>query len=186
MSAALPPAAGGLFAHAVGLSNWHSRHGFCPKCGSPTTIASAGHMRVCTHCASEHFPRHDPAVIMLVIDDDDRCLLGHNPAWPPGRFSTLAGFVEPGETLEQAVRREVGEEVGVTLGQVRYFDSQPWPLPHSLMVGFFADWASGEIRVDGIEIVDANWYRAGRLPEIPPRLSIARRLIEDWLGRVGG
>jgi NAD+ diphosphatase len=186
----LPAAASGLFAHAVGLSNWHARHGFCPKCGSPTTSTAAGHVRVCSRCGTEHFPRNDPAVIMLVVDDDDRCLLGHNPAWPPGRFSTLAGFVEPGESLEQAVIREVREEVGVLVDDVRYEGSQPWPFPASLMLGFRAHATDPTISVDVAEITEARWFSreeliaAGRTREalMPGAISIARWLIERWFG----
>jgi len=190
LSAGLPAPAAGLFAHAVGLANWHARHGFCSACGKPTRARAAGHMRVCTVCRVEHFPRHDPAVIMLVVDDDDRCLLGHNPAWPPGRFSTLAGFVEPGESLEQAVVREVFEEVGVLVDRVSYEGSQPWPYPSSLMLGFRAHAADPTIRVDPGEITDARWFTreeliaAGQRREVlmPGAISIARWLIERWFG----
>jgi NAD+ diphosphatase len=190
LPADLSPAASGLFAHAVGLSNWHARHGFCPRCGLPTKVTAAGHVRVCTRCGTEHFPRSDPAVIMLVIDDDDRCLLGHNPAWPPGRFSTLAGFVEAGESLEQAVIREVHEEVGVRVDDVRYEGSQPWPFPASLMLGFRAHAIDPTIRVDVAEITEARWFSrtdlvaAGRRREalMPGAISIARWLIERWFG----
>jgi NAD+ diphosphatase len=186
----LAPAASGLFAHAIGLSNWHARHGFCPKCGSPTTVTAAGHVRVCTRCGTEHYPRNDPAVIMLVVDDDDRCLLGHNPAWPPGRFSTLAGFVEPGESLEQAVIREVHEEVGVRVDDVRYEGSQPWPFPASLMLGFRAHASDPKLRIDVSEITEARWFSrdelvaAGQRREVlmPGAISIARWLIEGWFG----
>ena len=137
----------------------------------------------CPRCGLSAYPRLAPAIIVLV-ERDDEVLLARGRGF--GRmYSAVAGFVEPGETLEQAVHREVCEEVGVALGAVRYFGSQPWPFPHSLMIGFFADWASGEIAADGVEIVDANWYRPDHLPEIPPALSIARRLIDDWRGRVG-
>ena len=180
----------GLFAHAVGLANWHARHGFCPQCGAATRSASAGHMRVCTGCGTQQFPRTDPAVIMLVLDGDDRALLGHNPAWPEGRFSTLAGFVEPGESLEQAVTREVYEEVGVAVDDVRYEGSQPWPFPSSLMLGFRAHAADPALRVDAEEITEARWFsregliEAGRRREVlmPSSVSIARWLIERWFG----
>jgi NAD+ diphosphatase len=180
----------GLFVHAVGLANWHARHGFCPQCGSPTRSAAAGHTRVCTGCGAQQFPRCDPAVIMLVTDDDDRALLGHNPAWPPGRFSTLAGFVEPGESVEQAVVREVFEEVGVLVDDVRYEGSQPWPFPSSLMLGFKAHAADPAISVDKEEITEARWFsreqlvEAGRRREVlmPSSVSIARWLVERWFG----
>ncbi|MGQ0842933.1 MAG: NAD(+) diphosphatase [Sporichthyaceae bacterium] len=190
LTGALSADAVGLFVHAVGLDNWHARHGFCPNCGSPSTIVSGGHVRACTGCAMQQFPRTDPAVIMLVVDDDDRCLLGHNPAWPPGRFSTLAGFVEPGESLEQAVIREVYEEVGVVCDRVVYEGSQPWPLPSSLMLGFRAHAVDTTTTVDAEEITEARWFtreellEAGRTGEalMPGAISIARYLIENWFG----
>ena len=182
--------AAGLFVHAIGLANWHARHGFCPQCGGRTDIVQGGHVRVCTGCGAQQFPRNDPAVIMLVTDDDDRALLGHNPAWPPGRFSTLAGFVEPGESVEQAVVREVYEEVGVLVSDVVYEGSQPWPFPCSLMLGFRAHAADPTLRIDAEEITEAVWLtrdelvEAGRRGEIlmPGSISIARWLIERWFG----
>jgi NAD+ diphosphatase len=190
ISPRLPADAVGLFVHAVGLSNWHARHGFCPVCGSPTEIRSAGHVRKCTGCGAEQFPRTDPAVIMLVVDDDDRCLLGHNPAWPPNRFSTLAGFVEPGESLEQAVIREVYEEVGVVCDSATYEGSQPWPLPQSLMLGFRAHTSDPTLRIDTEEITEARWFTREELAQagrdktalMPGAISIARYLIERWYG----
>ncbi|MGQ0465037.1 MAG: NAD(+) diphosphatase [Sporichthyaceae bacterium] len=183
----------GLFVHAVGLDNWHARHAFCPVCGSPTAIASAGHVRQCTSCGAQQFPRTDPAVIMLVVDDEDRCLLGHNPAWPPNRFSTLAGFVEPGESLEQAVIREVFEEVGVVCDRVTYEGSQPWPLPSSLMIGFRAHAVDSAMQVDTEEITEARWFTRAELLEagrtgdalMPGAISIARWLIDRWYGGDG-
>jgi NAD+ diphosphatase len=180
----------GLFVHAVGLDNWHAKHGFCAACGAPSKAITSGHVRQCTRCDAEHFPRTDPAVIMLVVDDDDRCLLGRNPAWPPNRFSTLAGFVEPGESLEQAVIREVFEEVGVVCDRVVYQGSQPWPLPSSLMVGFRAHAVDTSMHVDTEEVTEARWFtreellEAGRTGEtlVPGAISIARYLIERWLG----
>ncbi|WP_370466860.1 NAD(+) diphosphatase [Streptacidiphilus sp. PB12-B1b] len=186
----------GLLVHAVALQNWHRSHRFCSRCGHPTVPAAAGHVRRCTSCAHEHYPRTDAAVIMLVTDDRDRALLGRQALWPEGRYSTLAGFVEPGESLEQAVAREVAEEVGVRVDQrtVSYVASQPWPFPASLMLGFLAraDQADGgaDIDVDGAEISEAAWFtreelRAGMeagtvLP--PSGISIARRLVELWYG----
>jgi NAD+ diphosphatase len=180
----------GLMVHAVALENWHRANGFCARCGQPTQIASAGHVRRCPACGAEHYPRTDPAVIMLVVDDEDRCLLGNHALWPQGRFSTLAGFVEPGESLEQAVRREVAEEAGVVVGDVSYKGSQPHPFPASLMVGFIGDALTTEIRVDGEEMAEARWFdreglgaaiRAGDV--VPPHeMSIARRLVELWYG----
>ncbi len=180
----------GLFTQAVGLENWHATHTHCPRCGALTEPASAGHTRICTVDGSEHFPRTDPAVIMLV-HDDDRMLLGSSGRWGPNRMSVLAGFVEVGESLEQAVVREVAEEVGVVVEDCRYLGSQPWPLPRSLMVGFFAR-ARGrqEPRVDGEEITNARWFTREELAAaaesgevlLPGRVSIARQLIELWYG----
>jgi NAD+ diphosphatase len=186
----LPDLEAGLFVHAVGLANWHARHRFCPQCGASTLPTAGGHVRLCTGCGAQQFPRCDPAVIMLVVDDDDRALLGHNPAWPPGRFSTLAGFVEPGESLEQAVTREVFEEVGVVVDDVRYEGSQPWPFPSSLMLGFKAHAVDPALRIDAVEITEARWFSrdelvdAGRRREVlmPSSVSIARWLVERWFG----
>lgn len=180
----------GLFTSALALSNWHASHRFCPRCGRPTVPAQAGWIRVCVDDGSEHYPRTDPAIIVAVVDDSDRLLLGHNPLWPDGRFSTLAGFVEPGEPLEDAVRREVLEEAGVVVGDVTFLASQPWPFPASLMLGCTARALRTDIRVDGTEVTQARWFtrdelvgevRAGRV--IPPSgVSIARRLVERWYG----
>jgi NAD+ diphosphatase len=179
-----------LMAHAAGLALWHRSHPRCAQCGAPTQAAEAGHVRRCPACGASHFPRTDPAVIMLVTDDADRALLGRQPSWPQGRFSTLAGFVEPGEALEDAVRREVMEEVGVVVGDVRYAASQAWPFPASMMVGFFARAEDGEIVVDGKEIAEARWVTRAELAglaateamRMPGRLSISRWLIETWYG----
>jgi NAD+ diphosphatase len=180
----------GLLTHAVALGNWHAVSAFCSRCGAPTEIASAGHTRRCTADGAEHFPRCDPAVIMLVTDPDDRCLLARNASWPHGRVSILAGFVEPGESAEQAVAREVYEETGVIVSTVSYAGSQPWPMPHSLMLGFRAEATGTEITVDGDEIAEARWYGRDDLREailsgelvMPPSLSISRWLIENWYG----
>ncbi len=190
LSGRLSSDAVGLFVHAVGLSNWHARHRFCPVCGSRSEITAAGHVRKCTGCGAEQFPRTDPAVIMLIVDDDDRCLLGHNPAWPPNRFSTLAGFVEPGESLEQTVIREVYEEVGVVCDSATYEGSQPWPLPQSLMLGFRAHAVDPTLRIDQEEITEARWFTREELAQagrdrtalMPGAISIARFLIERWYG----
>lgn len=179
-----------LLAYASGLLYWHARHRFCGVCGAPTEARAGGHQRLCTNpaCAAEHFPRTDPAVIMLVTDGA-RCLLGRQRRWPEGLYSTLAGFVEPGESLEEAVRREVREEAGVRVGAVRYHSSQPWPFPGSVMLGFVARAETTTIAVDGDELEDARWFtreallRAAAAQEIrlPNPYSIARRLVEDWL-----
>jgi NAD+ diphosphatase len=181
----------GLFTHAVALANWHATHTHCPRCGTPTVTVAAGHAQRCPADGSEHFPRIDPAVIMLVTDPDDRCLLARNRRWPERRVSILAGFVEPGESAEQAVAREVGEETGITVARVRYAGSQPWPMPQSLMLGFRAS-ASGdlELRVDDDEIAEAHWFSRDELRSalasreilLPPPVSIAHRLIESWYG----
>ncbi|WP_212908768.1 NAD(+) diphosphatase [Streptomyces sp. TS71-3] len=179
-----------LMAHAVALENWQRLHRFCSRCGERTVIAAAGHIRRCPACGAEHYPRTDPAVIMLVRDDKDRALLGRQVHWPEGRFSTLAGFVEPGESIEQSVRREVFEEVGVEVGEVDYVASQPWPFPSSLMLGFMAQADSSDITVDGEEISEARWFSRDELRAafetgevLPPSgISIAARLIELWYG----
>jgi NAD+ diphosphatase len=181
----------GIAVNAVGLSNWHAAHPHCSRCGAVTEISDAGHVRRCPVCGTTHFPRSDPAIIVLVTDDQDRALLGRAENWPPGRYSTLAGFVEPGESLEQAVRREVLEETGVVVGpDIRYAGSQPWPMPSSLMLAFYAKAISTEISVDADEIVDARWFSRDDLKAIteagdvalPGNISISRRLIEGWYG----
>ncbi len=180
----------GLLVHAIALANWHATHTHCPRCGGPTTVAAAGHLRRCPRDDSEHYPRTDPAVIMTVVDRDGRLLLGSQSQWPEGRFSTLAGFVEPGESLEAAVRREVAEEVGILIGAVRYLGSQPWPFPSSLMVGFEAAAETLDIELVDGEIAQARWFtrngllaavRSGEV-RLSPRVSIARQLIESWYG----
>ena len=180
----------GLLTHAVALANWHAVAGFCSRCGAPTKPETAGHSRRCTVDGSEHFPRCDPAVIMVVTDPQDRCLLARNAQWPKGRVSVLAGFVEPGESAEQAVAREVHEETGVVVSSVTYAGSQPWPMPHNLMLGFRAEAVSTDITVDAEEIEEAAWYSredlraalvSGELV-MPPSLSISRWLIETWYG----
>jgi NAD+ diphosphatase len=181
----------GLFMQAVALANWHATETHCPRCGSLTEPVAAGHARHCPVDGSEHFPRVDPAVIMLVTDPDDRCLLAHNRRWPRRRVSILAGFIEAGESAEQAVVREVGEETGITVSQIRYLGSQPWPMPRSLMLGFRA-LASGDLHilVDRDEIAEARWFsredlrRALAANEVllPPPVSIAHRIIESWYG----
>jgi NAD+ diphosphatase len=180
----------GLLTQALALANWHGTHTHCPRCGAPTRVTQAGYVRVCEADGSEHFPRTDPAVIMTVVDDDERLLLGRQAVWPAGRFSTLAGFVEPGEALEAAVRREVMEECGIVVDDVRYVASQPWPFPASLMCGFSAHAATTDVHVDGVEISEARWFTRASLRDAlaarevlaPNRLSIARFLIEDWYG----
>jgi NAD+ diphosphatase len=181
---------GALLALARAMVWWHSRHRFCGLCGSPTLSEEAGHMRRCTNpdCAAMHFPRTDPAVIMLV-SDGERALLGRNKNFPPGMYSTLAGFVEPGESLEDAVAREVREETAIEVDRVVYHSSQPWPFPANIMLGFHANAVTSEIAVDYGELEDARWFERDwllshtddnsfRLPRLD---SIARRLVQDWL-----
>jgi NAD+ diphosphatase len=180
----------GLLVHAVALEQWHRTHRYCARCGTPTGVEAAGHLRRCPACGAEHYPRTDPAVIVLITDPSGRCLLGRQESWPPRRYSVFAGFVEPGESLEQAVVREMAEEVGVQVNDVRYVASQPWPFPSSLMLGFTARTEDPTLRLDGEEISDARWYRRDELRAVvddgsvllPSAVSIARRLVEDWYG----
>ncbi len=181
----------GLMTHAVALANWHETFTHCPRCGAPTEPFSSGHARRCPVDSSEHFPRVDPAMIVLVTDPADRCLLARNALWPERRVSILAGFVEAGESAEQAVAREVHEEAGIVVDTVRYLGSQPWPMPQSLMLGFRADArGSQEIKVDANEIAEAHWYSRAELAAavasgallLPPPVSIAHRIIESWYG----
>lgn len=175
--------------HATALHQWHERHRHCARCGQVTEVVQAGHVRRCPSCQTDHYPRTDPAVIVLVTDDADRALLGRQASWPQARFSTLAGFVEPGESLEAAVLREVREESGVVVDSVTYVASQPWPFPASLMLGYFARAASQEAKADGVELAEVAWFtRAGLESAIasgevvlPPAPSISRRLIDTWL-----
>jgi NAD+ diphosphatase len=190
MAVLLDDRAAGLVVQAVALANWHAVHPCCARCGAPTEIVCAGHLRRCPVDASEHYPRTDPAVIMAVVDGADRLLLARQASWPKRRYSTLAGFVEPGESLENAVRREVLEEVGVRVDGVDYLGSQPWPFPSSLMLGFRAQATTTELAFGDDEIAEAQWYDrdaltaaiAGGAVAVPPSASISRRLIEHWYG----
>ncbi len=190
----MPAHEASLLAHARGLMYWHARHRFCGVCGSPADSREAGHLRVCANaaCAAQHFPRTDPAVIMTV-SDGERCLLGRKAEWPSGMYSALAGFVEPGESLEGAVAREVREEVGIEVRDIRYHSSQPWPFPASLMLGFHATAVTTGITVNRDELEDARWFHRGELLRktrgfrLPRSDSIARCLVEDWIaGAAGG
>lgn len=181
----------GLMTHAVALEHWHRSHRFCPNCGNLTEMAAAGHIRRCASCGTEHYPRTDPAVIMAVTDANERLLLGRGSSWDTRRFSVLAGFVEPGESLEQAVAREVAEEAGLTVTSVTYLGSQPWPFPCSLMLGFTATVDDPErMRADGEEVLEARWFSRQELAEaassgeilLSSQISIARSLIEHWYG----
>ncbi|MEJ7794573.1 MAG: NAD(+) diphosphatase [Nocardioides sp.] len=179
-----------LLFHAIGLAEWHFATRFCPRCGGRLEPRAAGHELRCTSCDRPQFPRTDPAVIMAVVHEDGSILLGRQTSWPAGRWSTLAGFCEPGETLEDAVRREVGEEVGLPVGEVTYFGNQPWPLPASLMLGFTARAESKRIEVDGAEIEEARWFTRDELREaveagevhIPRSVSISSSLLSHWYG----
>jgi NAD+ diphosphatase len=182
-AAVLSHANAGLVAYAVALAHWHDSHHYCAMCGEPTEPREAGHTRRCAN-GHVHHPRTDPVVIMLV-SDGDRLLLGRRSPWPQGRYSCLAGFVEPGESLEAAVAREVLEEAGVVVGDVSYRLSQPWPFPLSLMLGFEAVYASGEAQVTDRELEDVAWFTRAQIaagtPLLPPPFTIARRLIDGWL-----
>jgi len=175
----------GLLGYARALVTWRRRHLYCGSCGAITTPAKSGHVRVCTNpaCRHENFPRVDPAIIVLV-SDEERVLLGRQAAWPEGRYSTIAGFVEPGESLEDAVAREVLEETGVIVEAIEYHSSQPWPFPSSLMLGFTARAMTQEVELRDQELEDARWFTradfARGVPLLPPRQSISYRLIEHW------
>jgi len=185
----------GLLAYAKGLSHWQRETQFCAYCGAPLQLVASGHRAQCRNpdCARLHFPRTDAAVIMLV-EHDGACLLGRQPGWPPHRYSTLAGFVEPGEALEDAVRREVAEESGVIVDEVHYHSSQPWPMPASLMVGFIATAVSREIRMRDLELEDARWFTPKQIVDgiadgsfLPStRLSVSYRLLAHWLHERAG
>ncbi|HEY7379523.1 MAG TPA: NAD(+) diphosphatase [Steroidobacteraceae bacterium] len=185
LGAMLPSDEAGLLAYARALTLWRQRHRFCGVCGSPTRSTRAGHVLVCTNesCRTEQFPRIDPAIIVLV-SDGTRALLGRQPSWPAGRYSTIAGFVEPGESLEDAVLREVHEETGVSVHDVRYHSSQPWPFPSSLMLGFTAHALGSDITLKDGELEDARWFSRADIANgaiaMPSSQSISFRLIEDW------
>lgn len=184
----------GEAAQGAALINWNAGSRFCGKCGGKTEGRIGGYRRVCTVCQNMTFPRTDPVVIMLTVDEErDRCLLGRSHHFQEGMYSCLAGFVEPGETIEHAVRRETFEEAGIRTGRVRYHASQPWPMPHSLMIGCFAEAASTEIKIDEQEIADCRWFSREEVARIldaqpgdgstfaPPAGAIAHRLIRDWI-----
>ncbi|MFZ3454715.1 NAD(+) diphosphatase [Arthrobacter sp. 7Tela_A1] len=180
----------GLFVEACAVANWHATHTHCPRCGAPTVLVQGGWVRRCPEDGSQHFPRTDPAIIVAITDPQDRILLGSAAAWPGSRYSTLAGFVEPGESLEAAVIREVAEESNVVVRNPQYLGSQPWPFPCSLMLGFCAEADGTEPQADGVEMSDVRWFTRKELTEavasgeitIPSTISIARNLIDRWYG----
>ena len=191
--AVLDPGEASILAQAKAMVDWHARHRFCSVCGSPSAPRSAGYSRRCTSeaCKAEHFPRTDPVVIMLACRGD-KALLGRQKIFPPGMYSALAGFVEPGETIEEAVRREVKEEAGIEVGAVRYHSTQPWPFPSSLMIGCIAEATSETIEMDGEELEDARWVDRATLARalagdrgaglfVPPSFAIAHMLVKAWV-----
>ncbi|MGO9449626.1 MAG: NAD(+) diphosphatase [Candidatus Binataceae bacterium] len=179
-----------IIAQAKAMIDWHQRHGFCPRCGASTKMMDAGYRRLCGKCNAEHFPRVDPVVIMLATDGE-ACLVGRGKMFPPGMFSALAGFVEPGETIEEAVRRELMEEASVKIGEVTYYATQPWPFPSSLMIGCFAKAISRDVKVDENELAEVRWVERSVAREliegkqvnglrVPPPIAIAHHLIRTW------
>jgi len=191
VASVLPAEEAGLLAYARAMIAWRRRHRFCGTCGTATQPAKSGHVLVCSDpaCRSEQFPRIDPAIIVLV-SDGDRALLGRQASWPLGRYSTIAGFVEPGESLEDAVAREVMEETGIEVDHIEYHSSQPWPFPASLMLGFMAHAVTSQIHLRDNELEDARWFSRAELAAtnalLPPRQSISFRLIEHWFDAGGG
>lgn len=195
----LPSEESGIVAQARSLIEWHDTNRFCARCGAKTVSASGGGMRVCEGCKAENFPRVNPVAIML-ITDGDRCLLGRQRGWPTAMFSALAGFIEPGETIEEAVRREVGEEAGIQVGAVHYESSQPWPFPSSLMIGCRGEALSDAITVDFAELDDVRWFSRDEVAAaaaldvmqppsdakllLPPPMAIARHLVNSWIADV--
>ena len=180
---------GSILAYSLAICNWHKNNLYCSNCGGKTNSVKAGHQRNCQSekCQSCHFPRTDPAVIMLVYKGD-KILLGRQEIWPKGMYSTLAGFVEPGETIENAVSREVFEEAGISIQNIQYHSSQPWPFPSSLMLGFYAEAKTTKIKIDKKEIEDVQWFTKDEIKNfqnqnkfLPRKISIARRLIDDWV-----
>ena len=181
--ASLDPMMHALSGRAVQLIEWDRTHRFCGACAGRTEPSTLDRSRVCKECGLAQFPRLAPAII-VTVERGDEILLARSPHFPPGIFSTIAGFVEPGESAEEAVAREVHEEVGVEVGDIRYFSSQPWPFPNSLMLGYTAQWKSGEIEIDGVEIEDARWFRKDDMPvRFPGSISISQWLIDDFLER---
>jgi NAD+ diphosphatase len=181
----------GMFAQAKALMHWHVRHGHCANCGAPSRVAAAGWRRECDVCKAQHFPRTDPVVIMLAVDGDN-CLLGRQARFPKSMYSCLAGFLEPGETIEDAVRREIFEEAGIHCGAVAYLASQPWPFPASLMIGCIAEATTRELKIDGVELEDARWFSRGEAASMlegrhptklaaPHKMAIANHIVRAWV-----
>ncbi len=191
----LTPGDAAVLAQARSMLQWHHTHPFCARCGAPSELREAGYKRVCTSCSASHFPRTDPVVIMA-IHHEGRCLLGRKPMFPPGLFTCLAGFIEPGESIEDAARREALEEAGVRVGEVTYVASQPWPFPSQLMVGLLAEALDDQITVGPDELEDARWFTRDELAKtvagehetyrVPPPLAIAHQLMRAWLASLGG
>jgi len=195
LAATIPGPEAAILAQARSLVDWHARHGFCAQCGTPSTISSGGWGRQCPQCRAHHYPRVDPVVIMLAVRGE-RCLLGRGRRRVGSRYSCLAGFMEPGETIEEAVRREVLEESGICVGRVRYLASQPWPFPSTLMMGLLAEALSEEIQIDPEELAEARWFERGEvramversrtddpipgMPTLPPPLAIGHQLARRW------
>jgi NAD+ diphosphatase len=195
IAGALPGEDAAILAQAKAVVDWHATHGFCAACGAATEVRDAGYMRRCLNesCRAQHFPRTDPVVIMLAYRGD-QCLVGRQPHFPEGMYSALAGFIEPGETIEEAVRREVREEAGIEVSRVVYHSTQPWPFPRSLMIGCFAEALTEEITIDGNELADARWVRRDELRrvlggagggslKVPPPIAIAHQLMRAWAER---
>ena len=187
----IDPGDAAILAQAKSIIDWHQRHGFCANCGGPTSQADAGYKRYCVACNTEHFPRTDPVVIMLALHGDS-CLLGRQEKWPAGFYSALAGFVEPGETIEEAVARELTEEAGIKIGDVLFHSTQPWPYPSSLMIGCFARATTTDVTVDMTELSDARWFTRAEVKDalekrgkgdlrLPPPLAIAHQLVKSWI-----
>ena len=185
-----------ILAQAKSMIDWHARHQFCANCGHPTEPGDAGYKRSCGACNAEHFPRTDPVVIMLATKGD-KCLLGRQKAWPPKMYSALAGFLEPGESIEEAVARELEEEAGIKVSDVQYFATQPWPYPSSLMIGCFATAETEEILLDDIELEEAVWFDKATVQAalagkgdgslfVPPPMAIAHQLVKAWANLIGG
>ena len=186
----LPPAQLGMVAQGASLLAWNKSNRYCGRCGGKNTSADGGYKRVCSQCEAEHFPRTDPVVIMLAVDGEN-CLMGRGAHFPEGMYSALAGFVEPGETIEAAVRRETGEEAGIEIGRVRYHASQPWPFPHTLMIGCYGEALTNTIEMEGDELADCRWFSKAEILLalkgdqevgffVPPAMSIAHHLLRHW------